>query len=938
MINRCLNKILAFVLVIVLVFSGISTFSIKATDSIVEDTKVEKETQQITPDKGVDDYEEQEESEEQKLSLNLTLKYNSGKIVIHRLDKQQNAVEKANLRLYTTNDNGTPAKELDVFEGMKFYLVSSKNTDKDGNVIWDNLSISDDDWYLAVDELTGNIINIGTLPYRIEDEILPSYDGRISKIDDCYYLYDIEYNVYDNEAKTVLPINNGDITTIMPTLLTTSEVSAQSSSKYSWTYKLWSAKGVRSSTVKITGRADFYYGGTKGSIFKESGDIYASCAQHAKSTPATGTTVKESVYTGNNAAKIRKLLYYGYGGYDNGKTFIKAYKSKVDSSYLAFASVVCMSYYYSGVSCWDNWNVIKTLKEVISDNNDPAGSDIANAATEIHFKNSSGDNITTAKAHLAKDDNDYKNNSYYYSNWITLKSDGKKEIKLSTSAGGVSVYRKRSGNVSGPRQLDSFTYKSGDKIKLRFDKDKCKASSKVKVTLSSEGGIVSYKAILGKTTSSYQDVMRACVTTATDKSTTLTLTMPSEPTVETPNPPTYGSTNYSDNMTQKVDVLKKSEDGTRLPGAVIQIVNGDGVTKTIKTDATGKGSVLFNYSATSKNYRYLTNASSLTAAQIENALASGIYKSYMEAYTAAKAEVSKKLNVARTYRAKEIVAPEGFYIDSTEKQITSSALTLTFEFVNQKIEPEKPKTANASYETYYYQELDIGKVDYLDHTLALPDTGFDVQLEEVSDGSTLIGILYTDREGREQKMFAEEGISIEVTRDKYEKHANGEEGEKPKYNTLRSVYTNAQGVTRVGYVYKIWSKGNYSYIKDYDNLTGGTKEIADEWIRTGQYFRYKDEADAAAKIEVTKALSNICNKYYARETKKTSQSAPNGNEYYELTEGIKTDIPIYSYKELEKYRFITSYTEVDINNVSIVYNRNKNMEITNPILTLNSGW
>lgn len=241
----------------------------------------------------------------------------------------------------------------------------------------------------------------------------------------------------------------------MPLLFSVPEAKVQAGDSYNWSYKLYSSQSARSS-VKIGSRVDFYYGSgnnrTQSSIFKL-GDVYAACAQHNKSTTLKDTSVNESKYTDSNAGKLRKLLYYGYGGYDNGRTFIKAYGSKPDADLLAFATIISTSYYYAGQSCWDSWNVMEKLRKVVSDNEDPE--DKATAATSISFKNSKGKKISTVNAHLAKNDSTYKDENYYYSNWITVSSDGTKNISFG-GVSGVAAYRKRGNSTTGQQPLEIF--------------------------------------------------------------------------------------------------------------------------------------------------------------------------------------------------------------------------------------------------------------------------------------------------------------------------------------------------------------------------------------------------------------------------------------------------------------------------------------------------
>lgn len=309
----------------------------------------------------------EDETEETIKEVNPT-KYSSATVTIHRVSNGK-AASNASFEIFGVKDNGEGYETLEQFKGMKFYSHEIKKTDGNGNLTFTDLSLDEDEWYFIKDLSNGNVINVGSLPLYFNSE--PTA-GRIEENNGRYILYDVNFKVTDKKAEiTNLPVDEPD--TIMPLLMPVPEAKVQASGSYDWDYKLYSSTTARS-TVKIPKRKDFYHGSgsnkTQASIFKLD-SVYAACAQHNKSTTLTNTYVKESKYTGSNAGKLRKLLYYGYGGYDNGETFIKAYGSKPSQAELAFATIISTSKYYSGNSCWDSWNVMTTLQKVVDDNTDP---------------------------------------------------------------------------------------------------------------------------------------------------------------------------------------------------------------------------------------------------------------------------------------------------------------------------------------------------------------------------------------------------------------------------------------------------------------------------------------------------------------------------------------------------------------------------------------
>jgi len=522
----------------------------------------------------------EDETEETIKEVNPT-KYSSATVTIHRVSNGK-AASNASFEIFGVKDTGEGYETLEQFKGMKFYSHGIKKTDGNGNLTFTDLSLDEDEWYFIKDLSNNNVINVGSLPLYFNSE--PT-DGRIEENNGRYILYDVNFKVTDKKAEiTNLPVDEPD--TIMPLLMPVPEAKVQASGSYDWEYRLYSSTTARS-TVKISKRKDFYHGSgsnkTQASIFKLD-SVYAACAQHNKSTTLTNTYVKESKYTGSNAGKLRKLLYYGYGGYDNGATFIKAYGSKPSQAELAFATIISTSKYYSGNSCWDSWNVMATLQKVVDDNTDPEKK--ATAATSISFKNSSGKNVSSVKAHLASDDSNYNDSNYYYSDWITISSNGSKSISMS-NVSGVTAYRKRSGNTSGATALGNLSLQKGDKLKFRFNKNTVTSGKKATVKMTSAGGISELYVIVGKVESSKQDVMREYIATVGDKSDSLTFTMPTD-TTRIPTPPKYAALSLQATATHEI-IVKKYDDKKERPlaNAKISVTNELGEKKTAVTGSKG---------------------------------------------------------------------------------------------------------------------------------------------------------------------------------------------------------------------------------------------------------------------------------------------------------------------------------------------------------------
>lgn len=861
----------------------------------------------------------EDETEETIKEVNPT-KYSSATVTIHRVSNGK-AASNASFEIFGVKDTGEGYETLEQFKGMKFYSHGIKKTDGNGNLTFTDLSLDEDEWYFIKDLSNNNVINVGSLPLYFNSE--PT-DGRIEENNGRYILYDVNFKVTDKKAEiTNLPVDEPD--TIMPLLMPVPEAKVQASGSYDWEYRLYSSTTARS-TVKISKRKDFYHGSgsnkTQASIFKLD-SVYAACAQHNKSTTLTNTYVKESKYTGSNAGKLRKLLYYGYGGYDNGETFIKAYGSKPSQAELAFATIISTSKYYSGNSCWDSWNVMTTLQKVVDDNTDPEKN--ATAATSISFKNSSGKNVSSVKAHLASDDSNYNDSNYYYSDWITISSNGSKSISMS-NVSGVTAYRKRSGNTSGATALGSLSLQKGDKLKFRFKKNTVTSGTKATVKMTSAGGISELYVIVGKVDSSKQDVMREYIATVGDKSDSLTFTMPTD-TTRIPTPPTYGALSLQATATHEIIVKKYDDKKERLlANAKISVKNELGEKKTAVTGPNGEARVSFTYNYYSSTYSYFEDTGDLSAEEIQNAVDSRIYRTREDAENEARVQLNRMINEKKKYVLVEVSAPDNFQIVNNEKEIymygANAKEEVEFFDASESIE-----TGSAKYETYYYQELDIGKVDSKDTSLILPGVQFQAYPTDIGNGSSLIEVLYEDENGDMHTIKDESGIDTTLTEslDGYSPQSDNETEFYKKFarkgNAVVSTKTNSNGVIRIGYVYKLMAIGNYSYVKNYNNLTAVQKKRADELINNQGYYTDETSALAAAKKEVTDQLINVSNKYTAWENPEGINNPYDDKEYWNLAKYIDRIGMDATEKWLSREKTITKYAEIKPEDSEKVYSK-----------------
>ena len=649
---------------------------------------------------------------------------------------------------------------------------------------------------------------------------------------------------------------------------------------------------------------------------------WAFCLEAEKKTPASGKYPAQVIENNEN---VRKLLYYGYGGYDNGATFIKAYGSKPSQAELAFATIISTSKYYSGNSCWDSWNVMATLQKVVDDNTDPEKK--ATAATSISFKNSSGKNVSSVKAHLASDDSNYNDSNYYYSDWITISSNGSKSISMS-NVSGVTAYRKRSGNTSGATALGNLSLQKGDKLKFRFNKNTVTSGKKATVKMTSAGGISELYAIVGKVESSKQDVMREYIATVGDKSDSLTFTMPTD-TTRIPTPPKYAALSLQATATHEI-IVKKYDDKKERPlaNAKISVTNELGEKKTAVTGSNGEAKVSFTYNYYSSTYSYFEDTGDLSAEEIQNAVDSRIYRTREDAENEARVQLNRMINEKKKYVLVEVSAPDNFQIVNNEKEIymygANAKEEVEFFDASESIE-----TGSAKYETYYYQELDIGKVNSEDTSLILPGVQFQAYPTDIGNGSSLIEVLYEDENGDMHTIKDESGIDTTLTEslDGYLPQSDNETEFYKKFarkgNAVVSTKTNSNGVIRIGYVYKLMAVGNYSYVKNYNNLTAVQKKRADELINNQGYYTDETSALAAAKKEVTEQLENVNNSYKAWENPVDINNPYDDKEYWNLATYISREGFEQTEKRLSRIKTITKYAEIKPAEAEKVYAKNK---------------
>ena len=224
------------------------------------------------------------------------------------------------------------------------------------------------------------------------------------------------------------------------------------------------------------------------------------------------------------------------------------------------------------------------------------------------------------------------------------------------------------------------------------------------------------------------------------------------------------------------------------------------------------------------------------------------------------------------------------------------------------------------------KELDIGKVNSENTDYILPGVQFQAYPTDLGNGSTLIEIVYEDENGQMHSIKDENGIdttltdaSDDYTFDKTNKEHRDFYGDwARKGASVVNTKTNANGVIRIGYVYKLRAVGNYSYVKDYNNLNSIQKAKADDLINNKGYYRDEASAYAAAKKEVTDQLENVKNTYRAWEYPEEINNPYDNKVYWDLATYIE-QMPNEYKNYLVKSRTITKYAEINKNDAQKVY-------------------
>ena len=229
------------------------------------------------------------------------------------------------------------------------------------------------------------------------------------------------------------------------------------------------------------------------------------------------------------------------------------------------------------------------------------------------------------------------------------------------------------------------------------------------------------------------------------------------------------------------------------------------------------------------------------------------------------------------------------------------------------------------------KELDIGKVNSENTDYILPGVQFQAYPTDLGNGSTLIEIVYEDENGQMHSINDENGIdttltdasddyTFDKTNEKFQKfYANAKKG-----MSVVNTKTNANGVIRIGYVYKLCAVGNYSYVKDYNNLNSIQKAKADDLINNKGYYRDENSAYAAAKKAVTDQLENVNNTYKAWEYAENIANPYDDETYWNFAKYIKI-FKNQAKNILSKERTITKYAEIKKDDAQKVYVKNKDI-------------
>ena len=122
--------------------------------------------------------------------------------------------------------------------------------------------------------------------------------------------------------------------------------------------------------------------------------------------------------------------------------------------------------------------------------------------------------------------------------------------------------------------------------------------------------------------------------------------------------------------------------------------------------------------------------------------------------------------------------------------------------------------------------------------------------------------------------------------------------------------------------------GNYSYIKNYNNLTAVQKKRADELINNQGYFTDETSALAAAKKEVTEQLENIKNDYKAWENPVDIDNPYDEKVYWNLAAYIK-NMPDEFTNYLSRTKTINKCAELKLDDAETIYTKNKGIVASN---------
>ena len=284
--------------------------------------------------------------------------------------------------------------------------------------------------------------------------------------------------------------------------------------------------------------------------------------------------------------------------------------------------------------------------------------------------------------------------------------------------------------------------------------------------------------------------------------------------------------------------------------------------------------------------------------------------------------------MGKTYKLQEISAPANYKMDKTVQTTTlkgkDKKVKITF-----YDDAEEIQTGVATYGTYYYQEVDVGKVDSENTSHVLPGVQFQIYPLEFGNGSILVEILYSDENNGTHIIKDETGIDTTLTTstDGYSPQGKEEsdfyEDNAKAGQMVVNSKTNANGVIRVGYVYKLQAVGAYNYIKNYDSLNNTQKMVADRLISEGYY---KNETDAleAAKREVKTTIEAISNKYHAWENPVGINNPYDDKQYWGLSDYIAHE----QRNVLIRNTTITEYAEIGLNEAETMFEKKKDIVAT----------